>query len=114
LNAIIQGTASDLTQMALIKIDQLFEGYKSRFLYTVHDAIICEIHKSEHFLIPKIKEIMETPPDGFDFPLVADTEIYQERWSKDVIEYPEYLESLPVEVRDIEQPTTNKWWENYG
>lgn len=80
LNALIQGTASDLTQLALIRIHKFLLSYKSRFLFTVHDAIVFEIHETEMHLIDEIKEIMEQKVAGFDFPLEADVDIFNNRW----------------------------------
>jgi DNA polymerase-1 len=83
LNALIQGTASDLTQLALIRVHKFLLPYKSRFLFTVHDAIVMEIHETEMHLIDEIKEIMEQNVEGFDFPLEADVDIFNNRWGND-------------------------------
>ena len=83
LNALIQGTASDLTQLALIRVHKFLLPYKSRFLFTVHDAIVFEIHESEIHLIDEIKLKMEEQVEGFKFPLVADVDIYNNRWGND-------------------------------
>lgn len=83
LNALIQGTASDLTQLALIRVHKFLLSYKSRFLFTVHDAIVMEIHETEMHLIDEIKEIMEQNVEGFEFPLVADVDIFNNRWGND-------------------------------
>jgi len=83
LNALIQGTASDLTQLALIRVHRFLLNYKSRFLFTVHDAIVMEIHETEVHLVDKIKEIMEERVTGFDFPLEADIDFYHNRWGND-------------------------------
>ena len=83
LNALIQGTASDLTQLALIRVHKFLLPYKSRFLFTVHDAIVMEIHEDEVHLVDKIKEIMEEKVTGFDFPLIADIDFYHNRWGND-------------------------------
>ena len=83
LNALIQGTASDLTQLALIRVHKFLIPYKSRFLFTVHDAIVMEIHEDEVHLVDKIKEIMEEKVTGFDFPLIADIDFYHNRWGND-------------------------------
>jgi DNA polymerase-1 len=83
LNALIQGTASDLTQLALIAMHKFLKPYKSRFMFTVHDAIVFEVHKSEKHLLPKLKKIMEGKYKPFEFPMVADIEIFEHRWGND-------------------------------
>ena len=80
LNALIQGTASDLTQLALIRIHKFLLEHKSRFMFAVHDAIVFEVHEREQHLIPKLKQIMEDLPSPFNFPIVADVEIFENRW----------------------------------
>jgi len=83
LNALIQGTASDLTQLSLIAIHKFLIPYKSRFMFTVHDAIVFEVHKSEEHLLPKLKEIMEQEYKPFKFPMEADIEVFNNRWGND-------------------------------
>ena len=83
LNALIQGTASDLTQLSLIAIHKFLIPYKSRFMFTVHDAIVFEVHESEDHLLPKLKEIMERQYKPFKFPMEADIEIFKNRWGND-------------------------------
>ena len=85
LNALIQGTASDLTQLALIKITNYIaeNNLKSRFLLSVHDALIFEVAEDELDHIEKFKAIMEKSPTGFDFPLIADAELFPARWGSD-------------------------------
>lgn len=85
-NSLIQSTASDIAQIAAIKIFKyLIENdLKSRFLFTVHDAIVFEIHKDEYKeLRPKIIEMMEDPPQPFDMPIKADEDFYENRWGVD-------------------------------
>ena len=52
-------------------------------MFTVHDAIVMEIHETEMHLIDEIKEIMEQNVEGFDFPLEADVDIFNNRWGND-------------------------------
>jgi DNA polymerase-1 len=83
LNALIQGTASDLTQLALVQIHKFLIPYKSRFLFTVHDAILLEVHKSEKHLLTKLKQIMEQSRKPFNFPVEADISVFKNRWGND-------------------------------
>jgi len=105
VNAVIQGTASNCTQFSIIMIELMFRNinidwetyfntdhitiwnwlcrpkiYKTRFLFSVHDALIFELHKDELFLETKIKEIMLKPPPPFDMIVDAEVKIYKERW----------------------------------
>lgn len=83
LNALIQGTASDLTQLALVQIHKFLIPYKSRFLFTVHDAIVLEVHKSEKHILTKLKQIMEQSRKPFNFPIEADISVFKNRWGND-------------------------------
>lgn len=80
LNAIIQSTASDLTQLSVIRAHKLLTSYKSGILFSVHDEINFEIHKDEQFLIEQLKELMVDTPPEFDFPVEVEAEIFKERW----------------------------------
>lgn len=98
LNALIQGTASDLTQLAAIRIRAKYlnpEKVKSRFLFTVHDAIIVEVHKDETYLIPLMKKEMENNPSVFNFPLVGDIDPYCDRWGGTKLVEQDGIFSLP-------------------
>ena len=52
-------------------------------MFTVHDAIVFEVHKSEEHLLPKLKEIMEQEYKPFKFPMEADIEVFNNRWGND-------------------------------
>ena len=85
-NSLIQGTASDIAQLSLIKIHKylLKNNMKSRFLFSVHDALIFEIHKDEYEeLRPIIIKLMESPPKPFDMEIKADEDFYKNRWGVD-------------------------------
>lgn len=58
-NYIVAGGCADVVKVAMNRISDLLAPYKSRMVLTIHDELPCEIHESELFLIPKIKEIME-------------------------------------------------------
>lgn len=65
-NHLIQGTGADIVKLALVKIDNLLEGYKSMLVAQVHDELLLEIHETELHLIPQIKEIMENVYPAFN------------------------------------------------
>jgi len=83
LNALIQGTGSDLTQISLVRMSNTLQSMKTRFLFSVHDALILEAHNSELDRILELKHIMEIPIEPFDFPLVANAERFPVRWGND-------------------------------
>lgn len=58
-NYLIQGGCADIIKLAMLDIDWLLEPYKSSMLVTIHDEVLCEIHKDEDFLILQIRDIME-------------------------------------------------------
>lgn len=58
-NYLVAGGCADVVKLAMNRIDDLFEGKKSRMVLSIHDELPCEIHVSEFYLIPKVKEIME-------------------------------------------------------
>jgi len=74
INMPIQGTASDIVKIAMLKVDEEFkrEGLESRMLMQVHDELLVEVPDKE---VEKVSEIlrheMETAV-SLDVPLVAD------------------------------------------
>ena len=62
VNAPIQGSAADITKLAMINIHNRFiqEGFKSKMLLQVHDELVFDAHKDELETIkPIIKHEME-------------------------------------------------------
>jgi len=74
INMPIQGTASDIVKMAMLKVDEEFKraGFESRLLMQVHDELLVEVPEKE---VAKVREVlkheMETAVE-LDVPLVAD------------------------------------------
>ena len=74
INMPIQGTASDIVKIAMLKVDEEFKraGLESRMLMQVHDELLVEVPEKE---VGKVTEIlrheMETAV-SLDVPLVAD------------------------------------------
>jgi len=74
INMPIQGTASDIVKIAMLKVDEEFKRAKleSRLLMQVHDELLVEVPEKE---VAKVSEIlkheMETAVE-LDVPLVAD------------------------------------------
>lgn len=59
-NRLIQGTAGDLVKIAMVRIYDFLLPYKSNMILNVHDELDFEIHETELFLVPLIKEIIES------------------------------------------------------
>ncbi|MEQ1933601.1 MAG: DNA polymerase I [Fimbriimonadaceae bacterium] len=60
MNAPIQGTASDMIKLAMLKIPAILAGHKSRMLLQVHDELVFELAKGEEHLIEPLREAMES------------------------------------------------------
>jgi len=61
INSPIQGTAADMIKIAMIKVQALLVGKKSKMILQVHDELLFDLHLDEEDdLTPKIVEAMET------------------------------------------------------
>lgn len=60
MNAPIQGTASDMIKLAMLKIPAILAGHQSRMLLQVHDELVFELAKGEEHLIEPLREAMES------------------------------------------------------
>jgi len=83
-NAYIQGTASDITSLALIRVNRRLkeEGFKSRPVLDVHDELIFNVLNEEvEDVVPMIKNEMEQLVGDMDVPLVVDEKL-TECWKK--------------------------------
>lgn len=58
LNGMIQSGVGDMTKIALVKIDALLEGRRSKQLVQIYDSILFELYPEDYDLIPQIKTIM--------------------------------------------------------
>lgn len=58
INAPIQGSAADMIKIAMITVDKLLKGTRSRLILQIHDELLVDLHKEETDLIPKIEEAM--------------------------------------------------------
>jgi DNA polymerase-1 len=59
MNAPIQGTASDMIKLAMLRVAATLEGRKSRMLLQVHDELVFELADGEDDLIEPIRRDME-------------------------------------------------------
>jgi DNA polymerase-1 len=74
INMPIQGTASDIVKIAMLKVDEEFKrgGFEARMLMQVHDELLVEVPEKEVIKVSEIlKHEMETAV-SLDVPLVAD------------------------------------------
>ncbi len=79
-NTPIQGSASEIIKMAMVKINQQLPV---DMIMQIHDELVIEIPVEEFVKRTKqIKKIMEMEIDGFDVPLVADCKIAQRAGEK--------------------------------
>jgi len=71
INAPIQGSAADLIKIAMIRIEEMLRGKKSKLLLQVHDELVFDLHNDEQDLIPKIQKLMQDAIP-LDVPLIVD------------------------------------------
>jgi len=81
INMPIQGTASDIVKIAMLKVDDEFRraGLESRLLMQVHDELLVEVPEKE---IAKVTEVLKHEMEtavSLDVPLVADVGV-GENW----------------------------------
>ena len=74
INMPIQGTASDIVKIAMLKVDEEFKraGLASRLLMQVHDELLVEVPEQE---VPQVTDIVKREMEtavSLDVPLVAD------------------------------------------
>jgi len=78
-NYLIQGSCADYTKKLLPQISEILKNTKSYLENYLHDEFSFRIHKSERYLLPLIKEIMEQLET--EIPMTADIEIAEIDWS---------------------------------
>lgn len=79
INAPIQGAAADMIKLAMIKIDKILEGYKTKMILQVHDELLFDVPKDELETIrPILEEAMENAMP-LDVPIVVESGV-GENW----------------------------------
>lgn len=97
-NALIQGGCGDILKDKAGAIVELLNDKKSGIVNFIHDEIQVEIHKSELYLVPQIKSMLEDLP--FTVPIAVDVEYITTCWAeKKEIEDLSKLETLLVTKR---------------
>jgi DNA polymerase-1 len=76
INAPIQGSAADMIKIAMIRIEKLLRGKKTRLLLQVHDELVFDLHKDEHHLIEEIRTLMSDALP-LDVPVLVDCGVGQ-------------------------------------
>ena len=89
INRIVQGSAGEFVNEKFVEIHNFLKGYKSNVLILIHDEILFEIHESEMFLIPKLRDLMVQ--NRFGIPLSTDVEISANSWGELSKEYTKSL-----------------------
>lgn len=83
-NAVIQGGGADVMRFAMVRIHKFLQPYRSKMLLTVHDELLFKIHKDEFWLVPKLKEIMETTYPHKKLPLTCSVSHSFKSWADKV------------------------------
>ena len=82
-NALIQGCAADYMKHKLVLIYKFLmaHGYKTRMINVVHDEVVFEVHKSELFLIPKLRWLL-SDFENFRVPITAGVDRGNPSWGE--------------------------------
>ena len=73
-NALIQGGCADVVKVAMNECDEFLAPYKSRLVMCIHDELVFEVIYGEEFLVPRLKEIMESVYRHRTLPMTATVE----------------------------------------
>jgi DNA polymerase I-like protein with 3'-5' exonuclease and polymerase domains len=79
-NYLIQGSCAHDLKQKMLKLDNLLSNAKSAMLTCIHDEIIYRIHRTERYLIPQIKAIMEYTP-AVNVPIVSEIDYTETNWA---------------------------------
>jgi DNA polymerase I len=60
-NTPIQGSAADIIKIAMVRIHDQLDGFKTRMILQVHDELLFEIHESE---IDEMSRIIKKGMEG--------------------------------------------------
>ena len=82
VNSLVQGSCADIFKTAMVEIHNLLLSTKSNMLLQIHDEAVCEVHKSELHLVPKIQEIMEKCGNLFEAPLKVGIDSTLTNWAE--------------------------------
>ena len=57
-NNYLQSTAAEIIVDKVFEIKSLLRGYRSQFMFQVHDSLVFDIHPEEHHLVEQIAKVM--------------------------------------------------------
>jgi DNA polymerase-1 len=77
----IQGGCGDVVKVAMVDIDQMLVGRKTKMLVQIHDELLFEGHESELSLIPEIVGIMESTYPYRSLPLTCSVSHSHTSWA---------------------------------
>jgi DNA polymerase-1 len=81
VNYLIQGCAAGIIKKAMIEIDTLLSDKKSNILLTIHDELVVEVHKDEHYIVDEIVLLMEDN-ETFRVPILVNVESTTSHWAE--------------------------------
>ncbi len=76
INTPIQGSAADMIKLAMIRVDELLQGRRSKLIMQIHDELLVDLHEDEQELIPAICAAMKDAlplPNGVPLEVEANT-----------------------------------------
>lgn len=79
-NYLIQGGCADIVKVAMNKTRERLAHSKTQPLIQVHDELVFSLDRSEHHLVPEIKQIMETSYPHRHLPLTVGADISDVSW----------------------------------
>jgi DNA polymerase-1 len=84
INALIQGSAADLIEMAFVRVSTYLDQHQSRLVCVIHDELQVDVCDSEiDQLVEDIPALMTDFPDINKFaPLTVDCEITRSNWAE--------------------------------
>lgn len=79
-NFLIQGGCADMMKIAMPEIETLLERTKSTMRLQIHDELLFYLHNDEHYLVPKVKAILETAYPSQLLPMICDVSFSKTHW----------------------------------
>ncbi len=60
INTPIQGSAADMIKIAMVRVQELLRGQRTRLIMQIHDELLFDLHRDEFDLIPQIVATMQS------------------------------------------------------
>ena len=80
LNSSVQGTAADMNKIALVRVEDTLQGFRSRLINNIHDEVTIEHWKEELEVQNRVREAMEEFPE-LSVPIKVDTSVAWPTWA---------------------------------